>query len=72
MNINKYILVCLLAWLVVPANAAIDENAAGWLDKLDASLAKRSYFEKQRIDPIENLKAGLKKARTDYRKYEQM
>ena len=56
----------------MPVHAAIDQNAAGWLDKLDASLAKRSYFEKQRIDRIENLKAGLKKARTDARKYEQM
>ena len=72
MNLNRNIFICLLVWLVMPVHAAIDQNAAGWLDKLDASLAKRSYFEKQRIDRIENLKAGLKKARTDARKYEQM
>ena len=72
MNLNRYIFICLLVWLVMPVDAALDKNAASWLDKLDASLTKRSYFEKQRIDRIDNLQDGLKKAKTDDQKYELM
>ena len=69
MNLHKYILALLMVWTVIPANAELDKNTVSWLDKLDASLAKRSYFEKQRIDRIEGLKKDLKKATTDDQRY---
>ena len=37
-----------MVFLMVPVKAAIDKNTADWLNKLDASLAKRDYYEKQR------------------------
>ena len=69
MNLHKYILALLMVWTVIPANAELDKNTVSWLDKLDASLAKRSYFEKQRIDRIDGLKKDLKKATTDDQRY---
>ncbi|MBQ3312449.1 MAG: hypothetical protein IJG74_01450, partial [Prevotella sp.] len=52
--------------------AALDKHTAGWLDKLDASLAKHAYYEKQRTDRIESLKEGMAKAKAEGREFAQM
>ena len=61
-----------MVFLMVPVKAAIDKNTADWLNKLDASLAKRDYYEKQRIDRIESLKEGMAKAKAEGREFTQM
>jgi len=43
-----------------------------WLDKLDKSLDRRDYFDRQRTDRIEQLRQGLAKARENGREYEQL
>ncbi|WP_028902428.1 DUF6377 domain-containing protein [Prevotella sp. P6B4] len=71
MKIKNRILICVLVLFVLPVHASLDKTTADWLDKLDASLAKRSYFEKQRIDRIQNLKDGMAKAQAEGREFAQ-
>ena len=61
-----------MAFFMLPVMAALDKHTAGWLDKLDASLAKHAYYEKQRTDRIESLKEGMAKAKAEGREFAQM
>jgi hypothetical protein len=72
MMIKKPILISILVFFMIPAKAALDKNATDWLVKLDASLTKRGYYEKQRTDRIEKLKDGMAKAKAEGREFSQM
>lgn len=70
--IRKPILIYLLILFATSVNAALDKTTIGWLEKLDASLAKHSYFEKQRVNRIQELKDGMAKATAEGHEFEQM
>ena len=70
--IRKPILIYLLILFATSVNAALDKTTIGWLEKLDASLDKHSYFEKQRVNRIQELKDGMAKATAEGREFEQM
>ncbi len=67
--IRKPILLCFFMLFVVPVGAALDKNTIGWLEKLDASLAKRAFHEKQRTDRIKKLKNEMPKAKAEGREF---
>lgn len=72
MRIKHYILISLLVSFFLPVNAALDEATTDWLNKLDASLAKRSYYEKLRVDRIQKLKDGLAASKAEGKEFDQM
>ncbi len=69
---NKLLLTCLLALLVMPIAAEPELSTADWLKRLDASLARRSDFERERTDRIDALKGGMAKAKAEGREFDQL
>ena len=69
--IRKPILTCLLILFATSVSAALDKATIGWLDKLDASLAKHDYYEKQRLERIQQLKDGMAQAQAEGHEFEQ-
>ena len=55
----------------MPISGALDKTTQGWLDKLDASLARHDYFDRQRTDRIQVLKDGMAKAKAEGREFAQ-
>ena len=62
---KNYILTWVLAMCATIINAAPEKTTAEWLDELDASLARRSYFEKLRTDRIQSLKDKMAQTSAD-------
>ena len=70
--IHVYRLICFFLALSPFALQASNGSTEEWLDKLDASLGQRDYYEQLRTDRISQLRDGLPQARAEGREFEQL